>query len=87
MIRTLRACVPAPLRDLIIINTRLRVLTLTNKHFTRLFVLYCVVSIARYRLTLKNPRKPMNRDFIPLKVNKFISSVDSVKTLGIELAN
>ena len=39
------------------------------------FVLCGVVSIVRYGLRLKNPRKATGLDFIPLKVIKFASIV------------
>ena len=36
---------------------------------------YVVVSIVKYGLRLKNPRKATGPDFIPLKVIKFASNV------------
>ena len=48
---------------------------LTNKRLTRLFLSCVVVSIIRYGLRLKNPRKATVPDFIPLKVIKFDSNV------------
>ena len=54
---------------------RLRAFTLTNKRLTRLFLSYFVVSIVKYCLRLKNPRKATGPDFIPLKVIKFASNV------------
>ena len=73
-------CVPSPLRALPVINTRLTCLRacVTNKHLTRLFcvfVLCCVVSIVRYGLRFKNPRKATGPDFIPLKFVKFAANV------------
>ena len=35
----------------------------------------CVVSIVRYSLRLKNPRKPTGLDLIPVKFIKFASNV------------
>ena len=67
------------LRALPIIDTRLRAYTsypsliracaslLTNKRLTRLFLSCVVVSIVRYGLRLKNPRKATGPDFVPLK--------------------
>ena len=67
------------LRTLPITNTRLTRLcafTLTNKRFTCLCLALCqVVSIVRYDLRLKNPRKATGPDFIPLKLIKFASNV------------
>ena len=65
------------LHALPIINTRLRACAplLTNKHFTHLFLSRVVVSIVRYALRLKNPRKVASPDFITLKVIKFASNV------------
>ena len=37
--------------------------------------MYCVVSIVRYSLRLKNPRKAIGPDFAPLKCIKFASNV------------
>ena len=54
--------------------TRMRAFTLTNKRLTHLF-LSCVVSVVKYGLRLKNPRKATGPDFIPLKVIKFASNV------------
>ena len=48
---------------------------LTNKHLTRLFLSCVVVSIIKYSLRLKNPRKATGPDFIPLEVIKFASNV------------
>ena len=48
---------------------------LTNKRLARLFLSCVVVSIVRYALTLKNPRKAAGPDFIPLKFIKFASNV------------
>ena len=59
LIRALRACSPL----------------LTHKRLTRLFLSCVVVSIVRYGLRLKNPRKATGPDFIPLKVIKFASNV------------
>ena len=39
--------------------------------------MYCVVSIVRYGLRLKNPRKDIGPDFNPLKVIKFASNVNN----------
>ena len=41
----------------------------------RLFLSCVVVSIVRYALRLKNPRKVTGPDFIPLKFIKFASNV------------
>ena len=52
--------------------TYLRAFSLTNKHYTHLFfVLCCAVSIVRYDLTLKNPKKATGAHLISLKVIKF----------------
>ena len=48
---------------------------LTNKCLTRLFLSCVVVSVVRYALRLKNPRKVTGPDFIPLKFIKFASNV------------
>ena len=42
---------------------------------TRPFLSCVVVSIVRYTLGLKNPRKATSPDFIPLKFIKFASNV------------
>ena len=55
--------------------TRLCAFTLTNKHFTRLFLSFVVASIVRYGLRLKIPRKATGPDSIPLNVIKFASNV------------
>ena len=83
-------CAPSRLRALPIIYTRLTSLRayapypsliracaplLTNKRLTRLFLSCVVVSIVRYGLRLKNPRKATGPDFIHLKVIKFASNV------------
>ena len=62
---------PSLIRVLPIINTRLCAFTLTNKGLKRLFLSCVVVSIVKYGLRLKNPRKATGPDFIPLKVIKF----------------
>ena len=48
---------------------------LTNKCLKHLFLSWVVVSIVRYALRLKNPRKVTGPDFIPLKFIKFASNV------------
>ena len=49
-----------------------------NKRLRRLFLSCVVVSIVKYGLRLKNPRKATGPDFIPLKVIKFASNgIDS----------
>ena len=69
LIRALRICAPYP--SLI----RACASLLTNKRLTRLFLSCVVISIARYALRLKNPRKAAGPDFIPLKGIKFASNV------------
>ena len=59
LIRALRACASL----------------LTNKRLTHLFLSCGVVSILRYALRLKNPRKATGPDFIPLKFIKIPSNV------------
>ena len=46
-----------------------------NKRLTRHFLSCVVVSVVRYGSRLKNPRKAICTDFIPLKVIKFASNV------------
>ena len=53
----------------------LRALISTISAWRAFFVLCCVVLIASYCLSLKNPRKPRGPDLIPLKVIKFASNV------------
>ena len=80
LIRALRACAPTPLIHHYYAPARLRTLRacaslLTNMRLTRLFWSCAVVSIVRYTLRLKNPRKATGPDFIPLKFIKFASKV------------
>ena len=48
---------------------------LTNKCLSVLFLSCVVVSIVRYALIFKNPKKAASPDFIPLKFIKFASNV------------
>ena len=71
----IRTCAPYPSSIRTCAPTCLRVFTLTNKRLTRLFLSCLVVSIVKYYLRLKNPRKATAPDFIHLKVIKFASNV------------
>ena len=94
-----RAYAPYPsliraLRALHILNTRLRsyvhyapAFTFTNKRFTRLFLSCVVVSIVKYGLRLKNPRKATRPDFILVKVIKFASIVIDSHLYNIIIKN
>ena len=58
--------------------TSLRAFTLTNKHLTRHCLSCVVISIVRYGLRLKNPRRATGPGFVPLKVIKFaLYAIDS----------
>ena len=67
--------------------THLRDFTLTNKRLTRLFFSCVIVSIVKYGLRLKNPRKATGPDFIPLKVIKFASNVIDSHLYNIIIKN
>ena len=69
--RALRACAPS----------------LTNKTLTRLFLSCVVVSLVKYGLRVKNPRKATVPDFIPLKVIKFASNVIDYHLYNIIIKN
>ena len=73
--RALLTYAPYPLLIHACAPTHLRVFTLTNSAMRAFFLSCVVVSIARYDLRLKNPRKATGPDFIPLKVIKFASNV------------
>ena len=79
-LRALRALAPYP--SLI----RACAPSLTNKRLTHLFLPF-VVSIVRYGLKLKNPRKATGPDFIPLKVIKFASNVIDSHLYNIIIKN
>ena len=66
-LRAFRALAPYP--------SLIRAFTLTNKRLTRLFLSSVVVSIVKYGLRFRNPRKATGPYFIPLKVIKFASIV------------
>ena len=57
--------------------------SLTNKHLTCFFVLYCVAAIVRYSLRLKNPRKATGPGIIALKVIKFALNITNFYLINI----